>query len=97
MTGTPEPLPDHLVLLALASCLALTFALAYQVRPRSWYFEPQPTPGPRPLLRLWNPWAGAVFPRYWFCGRVHGQNRRLTTIPASLIASHSLGSDDNAP
>ena len=43
MTGTPEPLPDHLVLLALALCLILTFALAYQVRPSSWYFERQPT------------------------------------------------------
>ena len=44
MTGTPEPLPDHLVLLALVLCLILTFALAYQVRPSSWYFERQLTP-----------------------------------------------------
>ena len=44
MTGTPEPLPDHLVLLALALCLILTFVLAYQVRPSSWYFERRPAP-----------------------------------------------------
>ncbi|MXW40283.1 MAG: hypothetical protein F4Z75_03860 [Synechococcus sp. SB0668_bin_15] len=44
MTGAPEPLPDHLVLLALGLCLIFTFALAYQVRPSSWYFERQPTP-----------------------------------------------------
>ena len=45
MTDTPEPLPDHLVLLALALCLLLTFVLVYQVRPSAWYFEQQPTPG----------------------------------------------------
>ena len=41
--------------------------------------------------------SGAVFPRYGVWSGVHGQNRRLTTIPASLIAGHSLGSDDAAP
>ena len=45
MTGAPEPLPDHLVLLALGLCLTLTFALVYHARPSSWYFERQPTPG----------------------------------------------------
>ena len=44
MTGAPEPLPDHVVLLAIALCLILSFALIYQVRPSSWYFERQPTP-----------------------------------------------------
>ncbi|KKZ12923.1 MAG: hypothetical protein TQ37_04970 [Candidatus Synechococcus spongiarum 15L] len=48
MTDTPEPLPDHLVLLALGLCLILTFALVYHVRPSSWYFERQPTPDPTP-------------------------------------------------
>ena len=48
MTGTPEPLPDHLVLLALALCLIFTFVLAYQVRPSSWYFERRPAPARPP-------------------------------------------------
>ena len=47
MANTPEPLPDHLVLLALGLCLLLTFALAYHVRPSPWYFE-QPAPGQTP-------------------------------------------------
>ena len=48
MTGTPEPLPDRVVLLALALCLILTFVLVYRLRPSSWYFERQPTLPPAP-------------------------------------------------
>ena len=48
MTDAPEPLPDHLVLLALGFCLILTFALVYQVRPSSWYFERQSAPDQPP-------------------------------------------------
>lgn len=64
MTDTPpEPFPDRVVLLALTLCLVLTFALAYQVRPNSWYFERQPTPG-QTLASVMEPLAGGSFPTF---------------------------------
>ena len=63
MTDAPdEPLPDHLVLLALALCLVFTFALAYQVRPSSWYFERHPTPDLPPASVVEGRGQGSVFP-----------------------------------
>ncbi len=55
MGNSPEPLPDHLVLLALLLCLVLTFALVYQFRPSPWYFDQQPTPGyPTQFIVAWG-------------------------------------------
>ena len=66
MTDTPEPLPDHLVLLAIALCLVLTFALAYQVRPSSWYFERQPMSDPAPASVVVGMGRGQSSPRLDF-------------------------------
>lgn len=54
-----DPLPDHFILLAIAACIALTFALAFRVgTARSkWYFEERRGPVPaeyrqQPVLML---------------------------------------------
>ena len=40
-----DPLPGHLLLLAMVACLGLTFSLVYRLRPKSdWYFEQRPGP-----------------------------------------------------
>lgn len=45
-----DPLPDHVVVLAVTACIGLTFALAFRVGSArsNWYFEQRRGPVPTP-------------------------------------------------